>query len=95
MVHDYRVTALGLVAAPTGVDGGIRLEGPLTYRDVGHFVIANHAPALGQGESVCGKRIVADTDATIFWIGRDCAHTYFMHKFGDLVAGVHKLSFSK
>lgn len=93
MKLQYGVKVPGLVAGPVGNNGAVRLEGPIIYRKLGHFMIASDPPQLASGEQICASRAVNSTSVTVFWIGVDCAHFYFIQKFENLVAGVREIDF--
>jgi hypothetical protein len=95
MAENYRIVDTDLVATPVGAGGGVRLEGPLIYRDLGYFVIEAGNPATSTGETVCGQHRVRGTRVTVYWVGRDCVHAYFKRKFAELEGSVQKLLFAQ
>jgi hypothetical protein len=102
MTLDYRLTLQpGLSATPTGQDLAVRVDGALTYRHIGHFIIAPSDPVLNSdklalsqpSEMICKRRSITGSKATIYWIGRDCSHAYFKLRYVELAESVRALKF--
>lgn len=94
MAFSYRILVpTGMSVERLGADNSVRVEGPLTYRDEGHFIIASRVPVLSTGEFVCKEQEVPGAPVRIYWVGTDCNHAYFKLRFVELAKVVLAVEF--
>ena len=92
LVHDYRIQIGGnwQVDAVTNPDQ-VRVDVVSTYRSIGHFLIA--APDR-RFPATCRSQPIAGTGRTLYWIGVDCSHPFFVRQFESLLEMIRPVQFN-
>jgi len=97
MKHNYRLQHKSFwTMDPSSTPDHIKINPIITYHDMGYFTLTpKNDVKKGNSEMICKQHFFEDSKVFLTWIGKDCAHMYFMRQFEKLKDSVMYLPFTK
>ena len=78
----------GLVVKSLPESQGLRIDVTLAYYENGHFIVSPKTPLIEGAYKICGESAIEESEARVYWIGKDCKDSFFIKKWDDLRQGV-------